>query len=277
MTTFSQGQAAAGSQATAPEPINASHYFRDRSAEAVGQRSSTHGLDVHAAAARAAAAIRAAGFTSGASVPKQTLMTGTHARTGAQQPSRPGMPTRQLSPIRPVAPRGVLPTSGLTGSARVPLARSAGSLSAPGATVITTVRPASKVGASESPRKEVPLMVLLRRHVGDELRRQRLIQGRTLRQVSAAARVSLGYLSEVERGQKEPSSELLQSICEALDLPLSQLLRGVADDIATHEQAASLAAGRSELSRADLDRAGLSRADLDRAVLGRHTGVVVAA
>ena len=68
-------------------------------------------------------------------------------------------------------------------------------------------------------------MVLLRQMLGDALRRLRLRQGRTLREVSAAARVSLGYLSEVERGQKEASSELLASICGALGAPLSQVLR----------------------------------------------------
>jgi transcriptional regulator with XRE-family HTH domain len=84
-------------------------------------------------------------------------------------------------------------------------------------------------------------MIVLRQHLGDELRRQRQQQGRTLRQVSAAARVSLGYLSEIERGQKEASSELLASICGALDIPLSQVLRNVGDDIALAELAAAVA------------------------------------
>lgn len=78
-------------------------------------------------------------------------------------------------------------------------------------------------------------MVLLRRLLGDELRRQRLGQERTLREVSSAARVSLGYLSEVERGQKEASSELLSSICTALDVPLSVVLKGVSDELALAE------------------------------------------
>jgi transcriptional regulator with XRE-family HTH domain len=69
-------------------------------------------------------------------------------------------------------------------------------------------------------------MVVLRREIGDVLRTARQRQGRTLREVSSAARVSLGYLSEVERGQKEASSELLGSICEALDTPLSLALLG---------------------------------------------------
>ncbi|WP_034483461.1 helix-turn-helix domain-containing protein [Actinomadura oligospora] len=78
-------------------------------------------------------------------------------------------------------------------------------------------------------------MVLLRSLLGDVLRALRLRQGRTLREVSAAARVSLGYLSEVERGQKEASSELLSSICKALGVPLSHVLREVADQLALAE------------------------------------------
>ncbi|MFD6392382.1 helix-turn-helix domain-containing protein [Nocardia sp. NPDC060259] len=67
-------------------------------------------------------------------------------------------------------------------------------------------------------------MTLLREAIGDSLRRARLAQHRTLREVSTSARVSLGYLSEVERGRKEASSELLAAICEALDVPLSRVL-----------------------------------------------------
>lgn len=67
-------------------------------------------------------------------------------------------------------------------------------------------------------------MTLLREAIGDSLRRARLAQSRTLREVSTSARVSLGYLSEVERGRKEASSELLAAICEALDVPLSRVL-----------------------------------------------------
>jgi hypothetical protein len=77
--------------------------------------------------------------------------------------------------------------------------------------------------------------VLLRREIGEVLRSVRQHQGRTLREVSSQARVSLGYLSEVERGQKEASSELLASICQALDAPLSAVLREVSDRIALTE------------------------------------------
>ncbi|MSS83588.1 helix-turn-helix transcriptional regulator [Actinomycetaceae bacterium WB03_NA08] len=77
--------------------------------------------------------------------------------------------------------------------------------------------------------KYAPVTPLLRVELGEVLRSLRLSQGRTLREVSADAQVSLGYLSEVERGQKEASSELLQSICEALAVPLWWVLREVSD------------------------------------------------
>src|SRR3954469_13467746 len=70
-------------------------------------------------------------------------------------------------------------------------------------------------------------MPVLRQVVGETLRGLRMRQRRTLREVSATARVSLGYLSEVERGQKEPSSELLAAICRALDVELSELFAEV--------------------------------------------------
>jgi transcriptional regulator with XRE-family HTH domain len=75
-------------------------------------------------------------------------------------------------------------------------------------------------------------MVLLRRVIGDALRARRQAQHRTLREVSTAANVSLGYLSEIERGQKEASSELLAAICEALGAALSEVLRDVSDALA---------------------------------------------
>lgn len=80
-------------------------------------------------------------------------------------------------------------------------------------------------------------MVLFRRFLGDVLREHRVDQGLTLRQLSQEARVSLGYISEIERGQKEASSELLASLCGALDLPLSDVLRDVSDAIAVEEAA----------------------------------------
>ncbi|GAA2522964.1 helix-turn-helix domain-containing protein [Rarobacter incanus] len=95
-------------------------------------------------------------------------------------------------------------------------------------------------------------MIVLRREIGDVLRDLRRRQGRTLREVSSQARVSLGYLSEVERGQKEASSELLGSICEALDIPMSSVLHRVADRLEIAEA----------LANSDLAAAGLTMDDL---------------
>ena len=78
--------------------------------------------------------------------------------------------------------------------------------------------------------------VLVRDLIGETLREERVAQGRTLREVSKGARVSLGYLSEVERGQKEASSELLAAICAALNLPLSVALNVVSEKMADHER-----------------------------------------
>jgi transcriptional regulator with XRE-family HTH domain len=99
-------------------------------------------------------------------------------------------------------------------------------------------------------------MIVLRGLLGAVLRRRRQRQGRTLREVSAAARVSLGYLSEVERGQKEASSELLASICDALEIPMSQVLREVSDELARVEVA------RGEGSRPILEPVPAPRGDL---------------
>lgn len=87
-----------------------------------------------------------------------------------------------------------------------------------------------------SQRKGGRSMILFRQELGDVLRDARRSQGRTLRQVSSDARVSLGYLSEIERGQKEASSELLVSVTDALGLPLSFVLREVSERIAIAEQ-----------------------------------------
>ncbi len=73
--------------------------------------------------------------------------------------------------------------------------------------------------------------VLMRELLGESLRELRTSNQLTLREVSGKARVSLGYLSEIERGQKEASSELLNAICGALDIPLSNVLRRVSDKI----------------------------------------------
>ncbi len=78
-------------------------------------------------------------------------------------------------------------------------------------------------------------MTLLRTHLGSTLRSARVAQGRTLREVAKSARVSLGYLSEVDRGQKEASSEFLNAICSALELTLASVLLDVAHQVKLSE------------------------------------------
>jgi transcriptional regulator with XRE-family HTH domain len=77
--------------------------------------------------------------------------------------------------------------------------------------------------------------VKLREAVGEALRRRRQAQGRTLREVAEAAGVSLTYLSEVERGRKEASSEVLEAVCAALRLGLAELFFEVAETLALAE------------------------------------------
>jgi transcriptional regulator with XRE-family HTH domain len=80
-------------------------------------------------------------------------------------------------------------------------------------------------------------MVLVRQVLGEVLREERVRQGRTLRDVSKEAIVSLGYISEIERGVKEASSECLAAVCAALDLPLSSVLEMVSRELRTAEAA----------------------------------------
>jgi transcriptional regulator with XRE-family HTH domain len=111
-------------------------------------------------------------------------------------------------------------------------------------------------------------MVLLRRVIGDALRARRQGQHRTLREVSTAANVSLGYLSEIERGQKEASSELLAAICDALGAQLSDVLRQVSDTLAMAEEMEQVLApvggpadADSAANRAAATRTGHAKAD----------------
>jgi transcriptional regulator with XRE-family HTH domain len=99
----------------------------------------------------------------------------------------------------------------------------------------------ARAGEPAEPVRGEVHVVLLRRVIGDALRARRQGQHRTLREVSTAANVSLGYLSEIERGQKEASSELLAAICEALGAQLSDLLREVSDTLALAEQLSDVA------------------------------------
>ncbi|MBA2507241.1 MAG: helix-turn-helix transcriptional regulator [Nocardioidaceae bacterium] len=114
----------------------------------------------------------------------------------------------------------------------------------------------------------------LRSVIGDVLRQRRMRQGQTLRQISAAARVSLGYISEIERGQKEASSEMLAALCTALQVPLSAVLRDVSDRLVIEETRLSRHSG-------DERRLALAVESIEQQVpLGtsdRHGDVVVAA
>ena len=105
----------------------------------------------------------------------------------------------------------------------------------------------------------------MREAIGASLRTARTLRRRTLREVSRRARVSLGYLSEVERGRKEASSELLAAICEALDMALAELLADAADVLVS---ATPEAAGRPARP------IGLRHTDLRLAELSTQPGPV---
>lgn len=88
---------------------------------------------------------------------------------------------------------------------------------------------------------------LMRESLGAVLRAERMRRGLTLRELSAQARISLGYISELERGQKEASSELLAALCDALDVRLSEVLHNVSLDLASFETASSVGSSSPEV------------------------------
>jgi transcriptional regulator with XRE-family HTH domain len=106
-------------------------------------------------------------------------------------------------------------------------------------------------------------LVLLRRVIGDALRARRQGQHRTLREVSTAANVSLGYLSEIERGQKEASSELLASICDALGARLSEVLKDVSDTVALAEQVEGVLTAPGQRSEVPVGASAAASASAD--------------
>ncbi|GAB3585806.1 helix-turn-helix transcriptional regulator [Amycolatopsis endophytica] len=114
------------------------------------------------------------------------------------------------------------------------------------------------------------MTVLLREAIGDRLRHARTNKRRTLRDISRAAKVSLGYLSEVERGQKEASSELLASICDALELPLAELLTNVAADISALDSVdvPAIAEGEGRTRRTEEPRAAAGQLEGGRLIDG---------
>lgn len=118
---------------------------------------------------------------------------------------------------------------------------------APNQARVTPLRPAAVAPASEAPTSEAPTSKakepLWRNVVGDVLRRERLAQERTLKDVAERARISMPYLSELERGRKEASSEVLAAAARALGLGLADLL----------------ALAQAELARLDTVRPGRPR------------------
>lgn len=118
-------------------------------------------------------------------------------------------------------------------------------------------------------------MVLLRELLGETLRRRRRAQKRTLRDVSKQANVSLGYLSEIERGHKEPSSELLASVCGALQVRLSEVLAEVSREVAVHERGEETPHGRQVVLPLPRDRA-VNPGETQEEVLRRRRAVASA-
>jgi len=99
------------------------------------------------------------------------------------------------------------------------------------------------VGTGTSHREQPPPRPLLRTTLGQVLRRARHSQRRTLADVSRAAKVSIQYLSEVERGRKEASSEVLAAICDALEVELPEVLAEVGRNLAGPTRVLRLGSG----------------------------------
>ncbi|MFE0747402.1 helix-turn-helix domain-containing protein [Gordonia sp. NPDC058843] len=121
------------------------------------------------------------------------------------------------------------------------------------------------------------MAMLLREALGDSLRRVRTQQGRTLREVSTGARVSLGYLSEVERGQKEASSELLAAICDALDVEIADLLLEVGSAMRPAGAEPVVVGAQSMADGADAAEAGLTATKVVIPAPGRRDATALAA
>lgn len=77
---------------------------------------------------------------------------------------------------------------------------------------------------------------LLRSKLGEVIYDYRLSRGQTLRQLSLKSNVSISHLSEVERGLKEASSEVLASIAKGLGVPVSTILIKTGERVALFEQ-----------------------------------------
>jgi transcriptional regulator with XRE-family HTH domain len=90
------------------------------------------------------------------------------------------------------------------------------------------------------PTTPVTVEPLWRELTGDLLRERRHERGERLRETAGRAGISTQYLSEIERGRKDPSSEVLSAVAGALDLTLLDLTVGVARRLLVVPQASSL-------------------------------------
>ncbi|AUG75502.1 transcriptional regulator [Kitasatospora sp. MMS16-BH015] len=106
------------------------------------------------------------------------------------------------------------------------------------------VIPLRPVGGAPAPvRREREREPLWRDLVGGVLRRERQAQERTLKEVAETARISMPYLSELERGRKEGSSEVLAAAAAALGLGLGDLLSLAQEDLARQSTRSRLSRG----------------------------------
>lgn len=115
------------------------------------------------------------------------------------------------------------------------------------------LRPLPTAAVDPAPQdlsQDLPRDPLWRDLVGEVLRRERRAQGRTLKDVSEASRISMAYLSEVERGRKEASSEVLAAAAQALGLSLADVLA------LAGERLVSLTAARTRTRSRSLGAAG---------------------
>ncbi|WP_327325709.1 helix-turn-helix domain-containing protein [Streptomyces sp. NBC_01210] len=143
---------------------------------------------------------------------------------------------------------------------------------APNQVRVIPLRPAT---AAPTPATKEPLW---RDVVGDVLRRQRLAQERTLQDVADAARISMPYLSELERGRKEASSEVLAAAARALGLGLADLLALAHGELARPARARPARSGTAPTSVTSAASVS-SRRDRNsgRAATSRHGGMCLAA
>ncbi|MEU9040578.1 MULTISPECIES: helix-turn-helix transcriptional regulator [unclassified Kitasatospora] len=140
-----------------------------------------------------------------------------------------------------------------------------------------TRAPQRPAGTPRAPLTPAPKEPLWRDLVGDALRRERLAQERTLKDVAEAARISVPYLSELERGRKEASSEVLAAAARALGLGLADLLSLAQDELARY---APSPVGRSRVSQSQVSQSQVSRSQVGRgrtSPTARYDGLCLAA